>query len=367
LRDLGKDFLGDAYDALRRALRHKQIKAVLRSRAKNIEQKLGGTEKITAVFEQRRCQAYFAQAEARELIRWYTLQMLYEIQFAGRQGDGYGFPFDRPYLDYYKRLETAVLQVRDLLQEVVHLPRRDTKDLLRLQTALASVLEDAKVLNTVQSLRERVDVFDRLRQIMRLARKDEKQGLNDNGSLSGQSELKTIEKELAAYTATLARRVGRADFKKRRPQLAAGIKKMIKQIRGYWDKLFMSPIIVQIGDRQQEIIAQRTNNLAERSFRQIKRRCRRRHGRKKVQKDLEKLPEEIALVDNLQNEQYVATVIGSIDQLPEKLAALDREQPMTLKAMKSNDGSAYSKMIFKQLRQNDVKTLVKNRLQAGKV
>jgi hypothetical protein len=64
---------------------------------------------------------------------------------------------------------------------------------------------------------------------------------------------------------------------------------------------------------------------------------------------------------------YLTTVIGSFAQLPEKFAELDRQEPLTLKAMKSTDSSAFSKMIFKQLQLNDIKTLVKNRLQTGTV
>jgi hypothetical protein len=164
----------------------------------------------------------------------------------------------------------------------------------------------------------------------------------------------------------VAKGAGRVGFNKRRPRLAASIKKMVKQIRFYWHKLFMSPIVIQVGGHRQEIIAQRTNNIMERSFRQIKRRCR-RHGRKKLQKDLEKLPEEIASVENLQNERYLTTVIGGLDKLPEKFAELDRQKSLTLKAMKSTDSSAFSKMIFKQLQLNDVKTLAKNQLQTGKI
>ena len=82
---------------------------------------------------------------------------------------------------------------------------------------------------------------------------------------------------------------------------------------------------------------------------------------------MEKLPAEIALVENLQNEQYLATVIGGLDKLPEKFAELDRQKSLTLKAMKSTDSTAFSKMIFKQLQLNDVKTLVTNRLQTGKI
>lgn len=367
LRDVGKDLLGADYEKLRGALSKKQIKAALRSLAKNITQKLGGAEKITTIFDQPDCQAYFNQAKAQELFRWYALQVIYEIQFAGHAGDGCGFPFDRPHVDYYEKLEAATTQIRDGLQDAAARSRRDKKELLKLESVLRTVVDDHHIQEMVKALREKMVIFDRLRQIMRLAKKSGAHGLNDNGSLSGQKELKTIEKELKIYTTTLAKRAGRANFKKRHSQLAAGIKKMVKQIRVYWHKLFMSPVIVQVGDRQQEIIAQRTNNIMERSFRQIKRRCRRRHGRKKLQKDLEKLPEEIALIENLQNEQYLTTVIGGLDQLPEKFAALDQKKPLTLKAMKSTDSSAFSKMIFKQLQLNDVKTLVKNRLQTGTV
>jgi hypothetical protein len=367
LRDVGKDFLGKDYETLRGALRKQQIKAVLRSCAKNLAQKLGGAEKITTVLERPNCQAYFNQAKAQELLRWYALQAIYEIQFTGHSGDGYGFPFDRPQVDYYEKLETAATQIRGVLQDAATLSRRDKKDLLKLESVLRTVVNDHHLQDTVKALREKMAIFDRLRQIMRLTKKNGTQGLNDNGALAGQRELKTIEKELKAYTTTLAKRTGRPGFNKRRPQLATGIKRMVKQIRFYWQKLFMSPVIVQVDGRRQEIIAQRTNNIMERSFRQLKRRCRRRHGRKKLQKDLEKLPAEIALVENLQNEQYLATVIGGLDKLPEKFAELDRQKSLTLKAMKSTDSSAFSKMIFKQLQLNDVKTLVTNRLQTGKI
>jgi hypothetical protein len=40
----------------------------------------------------------------------------------------YGFPFDRPHLDYYEKLETAITQVRDLLQDSTKLSRRDKKE-----------------------------------------------------------------------------------------------------------------------------------------------------------------------------------------------------------------------------------------------
>lgn len=372
LRDLGRDFLAADYESLRRYLSTSQIKAGLRLLAKRIEKKLGGAEKMAAVFEQSNCQGYFTQAKEQELLQWYTLQVIYEIQFTGRDGDGngYGFPFDRPHLSYYEKLETAITQVRDVLGDVEHLSRRDKKDLLKLETVLKTVVptgQDNQIQNTVKSLRERIDIFDRFRQIMRLACKGNKQGLNDNGLLANHTELQMIEKELKAYTTMLEKRANRVGFKKHHPQLAEGMEKMVKQIRKYWHMLFMSPLIVRVGNAEHEIIAQRTNNIMERSFRKIKRRCRRRHGRKKLQKDLAYLPAEIALVENLQNQQYVATVMETIDKLPQKFAELDHNETWTLKTMKRTDSSTFSKTILKQLRKNDVKNLVINCLQNGKV
>lgn len=368
LRDLGRDFLGADYDSLRQALSKSQIKAALRALAKRIEKKLGGIEKMTAVFDQSDCQPYFIQANKKQLLQWYALQLIYEIQFGQGNNDGYGFPFDHLHLDYYEKLEVAITQVRETLQNAAPLPKREKKDLLKLETILSTVMpvnHDDPIRNTVKSLRERINIFDRFRQIMRLACKNSKQGLNDNGSLESHNQLQQIEKELIAYTIRLGKKTNRICFKKRHPQLTNDMKKMIKQIHKYWDMLFMSPIIVRVGSSEHEIVAQRTNNLMERSFRKIKRRCRRRHGRKKLQKDMAALPAEIALVDNLQNQQYVDTVMGTIDKLPQKFAELDQNGSWTLKTMKNTDCSTFAKRMLKQLQKHDVKNLTLNYLQNG--
>ena len=368
LRDLGRDFLNADYDSLRQALSKSHIKAALRTLAKRIEKKLGGAEKMTAVFDQSNYQSYFSQAKQQELPQWYALQMIYEIQLGQGNNDGYGFPFDHPHLDYYERLEIAITQVREALQNAAPLPKREKKDLLKLETVLSTVMpenHDDPIRKTVKSLRERINIFDRFRQIMRLACKGNKQGLNDNGSLASHNELLQIEKELTAYTTRLERKANRVRFNKQHPQLADDMKKMLKQIHKYWDMLFMAPIIVRVASTEHEIVAQRTNNLMERSFRKIKRRCRRRHGRKKLQKDMATLPAEIALIDNLENQQYVATVMGTIDKLPQKFSELDQNGSWTLKTMKNTDCSAFSKKLLKQLQKYDVKNLALNYLQNG--
>ncbi|HEU0227721.1 MAG TPA: hypothetical protein VFQ86_08285 [Arachidicoccus soli] len=50
---------------------------------------------------------------------------------------------------------------------------------------------------------------------------------------------------------------------------------------------------------------------------------RRLHGRPNVANDMDYLPEEIALVENLKNNEYLASTINSLEALPAEFAKLD--------------------------------------------
>jgi len=67
----------------------------------------------------------------------------------------------------------------------------------------------------------------------------------------------------------------------------------------------------------------RTNNGLESLFHTIKHEERRRSGRKILTQDFEILPPAAALATNLHHADYVSLVCGSLDRLPEALAALD--------------------------------------------
>jgi hypothetical protein len=68
----------------------------------------------------------------------------------------------------------------------------------------------------------------------------------------------------------------------------------------------------------------RTNVLAENFFKMLKHDERRRSGRKNLGQDLEHLRAEAALVRNLEHEDYMRIVCGSLDQLPAAFAELDK-------------------------------------------
>jgi hypothetical protein len=68
----------------------------------------------------------------------------------------------------------------------------------------------------------------------------------------------------------------------------------------------------------------RTNALAENFFKVFKHDERRRSGRKNLGQDLEHLPAEAVLARNLLHDDYVSILCGTLDQLPEAFAELDR-------------------------------------------
>ena len=70
---------------------------------------------------------------------------------------------------------------------------------------------------------------------------------------------------------------------------------------------------------------QRTTNQLESDWGTLKRRRRQTHGRGKLTRDFQSLPEEYPLVRNLDNETYLQVVLGgSLETLPAKLAEASR-------------------------------------------
>jgi hypothetical protein len=70
----------------------------------------------------------------------------------------------------------------------------------------------------------------------------------------------------------------------------------------------------------------RTTNQLERHWGGMKRARRRAHGRGKLSRDFESLPEEYVLIPNLENPVYVDLVLGgSLQSLPARLAEASRD------------------------------------------
>ncbi len=98
---------------------------------------------------------------------------------------------------------------------------------------------------------------------------------------------------------------------------------MIKQIDTYWDKLFADPITIETSNGQVIIQPQRTNNILERFFRDLKRRNRKRSGTISLNKRLKTILTDTPLIKNLDNPEYLEAILDGNDNLEERFEKID--------------------------------------------
>ena len=310
LRDLGKDLLLDEYTVFHRRLRKLKVRPLLRQRAKYLEQKINPTSQtlneIMASLESGSWQA--TSFEHIPLITAYSLiQWVFEYH---RQSNGYGFPFDRPYLDFYRRLQ----KVHQLLAQImdVHLRGivKDNKPFFQIYRTFKQVVEDKRLNDLASSLERKGQVFDKLRTAMRIALPEGKNGLNDNGD---DSDMKSIKEKVTAYRQWLV------SDKRRKSQYA----KMLKQLDKYWEKLFTDPLPVVTPKGIIYIQPQRTNNILERFFRGEKRRGRKKNGMVSLNRVLKATLADTPLVQNLKNDEYMDIILNGCSNLAERFSQID--------------------------------------------
>ncbi|MBW1818037.1 MAG: hypothetical protein JRJ60_12870 [Deltaproteobacteria bacterium] len=228
------------------------------------------------------------------------------------QGQGYGFPFDRPYVEFAKRLYA----LRENLEQFKNISLQgqwlDNRPFWKMLGDLRDVVSDSGLRKAVADIQPKIQVFEKLRHAMRIAPKDGKQGLNANGM---DMNMKTIEKRVTDFHHWLSTDRIFAQNKE--------YKKMIAQIDKYWVKLFADPITVQTCTGTGTIQPQRTNNILEHFFRDHKRAHRRRTGNGSMAKTFQTMLADTPLVKNLENPQYMETLLAGNPALEELFASID--------------------------------------------
>jgi len=94
--------------------------------------------------------------------------------------------------------------------------------------------------------------------------------------------------------------------------------KMTAQLDKYWDKLFADPISIDTPSGPVTIQPQRTNNLLERLFRDLKRDSRKRSGAISLNKTLRTILADTPLVKNLDNPEYLEIILDGCKTLEER-------------------------------------------------
>jgi hypothetical protein len=326
LADVGKDLLTESYACLRERLRQTEIRTKLRRLSKKVDKALGD-QKAHARWICRHLEtpdlwkthgrSLKATAIAAGMTEW--------VLSAPAEGDGRGFPFDLPHLGLYLRAR----QARDMLETdaLDHLKGRTPRGeklLMRLYGILDGFLKSMALQRTVQEVQEANTLFTRLRDALRLTSQNSEKGLNGTVSFSSPEQALQTEADVHRLHQDLCReRETQVSVMKRN-----GIDIIVKHLDKYGDGLFGHCLVLGDPD-QRSLMVQRTNNISERFFRGVKRFMRRITGKKKLNREVNAMPDQALLIFNLKTPGYVKLICGSLDNLAQAFAELSQKGKLT--------------------------------------
>lgn len=314
LRDIGKDLLGENYDTIRKRLRKHGVRAKLGRRVRalktTIEQNPALLDVVPLTAEPASVPPELLEHTpavcAYALIQW-TLAGL-------DHGDGYGFPFDRPHLEFARRLGVLQQKVQALKDLALRGQWRDNDPFRKTLGAIYRVLEDPALRKAIAGIEPKIRVFDALRDAMRLAPKHGSRGLNDSGT---EENMQTIEAAATSFRQWLTTHPAHA----KNPDYA----NLLGQLDQYWEKLFADPILVNTPAGPVYIQPQRTNNIMESLFRDEKHGNRRRTGTARMGKTLQTMLADTPLVRNLDNPRYMEILLEEHKSLEDLFAHIDHK------------------------------------------
>ena len=240
---------------------------------------------------------------------------LIQWALAGKtQGEGYGFPFDRPQVAFAQRLRVLAQRLEQI--KSIHLRGQwaDNKPLLKLSCELRKISADAGLQHLLTAIDLKIEVFDRLRRAMRIAEAGGGAGLNSG---NGPVAMGPIQKAVEQFRRELT---SRSDY-----AASAHWQALVAQIDKYKNKLFADPIAVSTPTGTRLIQPQRTNNLMERFFRDFRRSARRRTGHNSISRFLQSMIADTPLVRNLENPRYLKILLNGQPTLEARLAQIDSE------------------------------------------
>ena len=321
LRDIGKDLYEAEYAKIRTRLTKHKIRTILRAKAKALaslieEDTQVGTGLLKSISKN---QPNIIPAEKLAIVSSYVM-IHWALDTTG-QLEGYGFPFDCPHFIFYQRLK--------VLYEMVDIAGYDQFDkrFFNLWKPLNKIINDQQLKSSARQIEKKMETFKQLRKALSIRVSENKKGLNDDGD--DDTNIKSIAQKVKQFRTQIM-----ADEKLSQ---ANSYKKMIKQIDTYWDKLFADPIIIETSDGQVVIHPQRTNNILERFFRELKRRNRKRSGSISLNRRLKTMLTDTPLIKNLDNKEYIEAILDGNDTLEERFEKIDSN--MVIEKLKAEQKS----------------------------
>lgn len=314
LRDLGKDLLEPEYANVRQKVRESGITRTLQRRLRVlkpiVENNLQLIEMLAS--EQQVSVSTCSEESLKDMPAIAAFSLIQWALDGKSQGNGYGFPFDRPYLVLTQRLRSISTELEQLRKIQL---RRDDRDNIPLHTVfgdLRNLMADTSLWTSVERLEADIKVFEKLRKALRIAPATSQKGLNHPGN---PAEIGTIKAGVETFKQSIVNASGYSQNIWHR--------KMIEQIDKYWHKLFADPIEVETPEGTTFISPQRTNNFAEQHFRDVKRGYRKKTGHGSLGKVLRTMLANTPLVKNLQNGEYMNILLDGKSNLEEVFSEID--------------------------------------------
>ena len=314
LRDIGKDLLEKEYSIIRNKLKKYGITSQLRYRLRyyfgNNTQNINVDEINQAIQTTKQI-----NIEDNLLIINQVCHILLLWVLDGKNhGNGFGFPFDRPHAEFYKRLCLLFERLKSFQKQCIAY-KTISKIITKIIGDLTPLINDTQCREAFQMLSEKEKVFDKLRHALSITLPDKTKGLNDNGE---DIDIDTIQGRVKDFKEDL--------LKAKYYHKNTGYQKLINQIDKYWEKLFSDPIKISVNCSDSFIQPQRTNNILEQFFRTIRRAHRRTTGNNSMCKKLQTMFADTPLIKNLENPDYMKIMLSGKKSLEEKFAEVTHKE-----------------------------------------
>jgi hypothetical protein len=313
-RDVGEDLYRAPQAALCKRMRTLKLQPHLREQRRRqnewLRQRLEPRTELvlSEALAGRPLDVSWDEALAREVL----LAFHYWILDYRSDGRRRGYPFD-PYLLYFHRRLTRAGESLDRLLLQAAAASRVPPVFCNFQDLLRAYRNDVEIRANADLYERCWTMFMRLREVLRLSASQmdqlrQPQELPVDEQQAVQGELRQLRQDLQQQS--------HDEHDPDRP-LA---KIVLAHLDKYWEHLMPDPLPAA------DSLWPRTTNQLESDWGALKRRCRRTHGRAKLTRDFQSLPEEYPLIRNLENEIYLQLVLdGSLDALPAKLAEVSRD------------------------------------------
>lgn len=354
LAAIGKLLFEKEHDALRNALSQAGISGKLKAISKQLRKKFDALSSNDIETDLATPQTLDTTTEATEMLVYYLILWILDH---GSDGNGYGFPFDQRYLNFYQRLQDA----QQLLNEVktYYATTADNDAMVwQLYHLIQTIASDSALKRTVKLFQTKLSVFSQLRQALAVAPQSSSNGLRQSSEAASCQELKKIKIAVENFMPGLDQQINQTENQ----ALRASFARVKERILKYWDRLFADPFIVAVNGEKKLLFIHRTNNIMEQQFRLFAYGYRRVHGNRSIRRNLENIPEYLPLVANLKNPDYVKLVFCDESKIAKKFSEIDVDiiRTMATKHLSTKKNLVSKKIKRKVLRQAQFKNQLKN-------